>query len=92
MQYLYAYNISVIIVWPTCPSIHFLFLLSVVGGAEARHGWTQIYTLWINKGLFLLSALNGSGESIAMALFDYEALHEGDLGFKKGDKLKILEE
>ncbi|XP_075901998.1 tyrosine-protein kinase HCK [Nelusetta ayraudi] len=32
------------------------------------------------------------GESIAMALFDYEALHEGDLGFKKGDKLKILEE
>lgn len=32
------------------------------------------------------------GESIAMALYDYEAIHEGDLGFKKGDKLKILEE
>lgn len=41
---------------------------------------------------FLLSAFNGSGESIAMALYDYEALHDGDLGFKKGDKLKILEE
>lgn len=38
---------------------------------------------------FLFSAL---GESIAMALYDYEAIHEGDLGFKKGDKLKILEE
>uniref|UniRef100_A0A3Q3L9L4 SH3 domain-containing protein n=1 Tax=Labrus bergylta TaxID=56723 RepID=A0A3Q3L9L4_9LABR len=35
---------------------------------------------------------SASGESIAMALFDYEAIHEGDLGFKKGDKLKILEE
>lgn len=32
------------------------------------------------------------GETIAMALYDYEAIHEGDLGFKKGDKLKILEE
>lgn len=38
---------------------------------------------------FFFSAL---GESIAMALYDYEAIHEGDLGFKKGDKLKILEE
>lgn len=32
------------------------------------------------------------GESIAMALYDYDAIHEGDLGFKKGDRLKILEE
>nr|XP_020515517.1 tyrosine-protein kinase HCK-like [Labrus bergylta]XP_029138580.1 tyrosine-protein kinase HCK-like [Labrus bergylta] len=38
------------------------------------------------------SANSSEGESIAMALFDYEAIHEGDLGFKKGDKLKILEE
>lgn len=27
-----------------------------------------------------------------MALYDYEAIHEGDLGFKKGDRLQILEE
>lgn len=27
-----------------------------------------------------------------MALYDYEAIHEGDLGFKKGDRLNILEE
>ncbi|TKS76906.1 Tyrosine-protein kinase HCK [Collichthys lucidus] len=41
----------------------------------------------------MLSNANSSdGESIAMALYDYEAIHEGDLGFKKGDKLKILEE
>ncbi|KAG5835964.1 hypothetical protein ANANG_G00249590 [Anguilla anguilla] len=31
-------------------------------------------------------------ESVAIALFDYEGLHEGDLGFKKGDRLKILQE
>ncbi|KAK2825220.1 hypothetical protein Q7C36_019147 [Tachysurus vachellii] len=31
-------------------------------------------------------------EKTAIALFDYEGLHDGDLGFKKGDKLKILEE
>jgi len=33
-----------------------------------------------------------AGESVVMALFDYEAIHNGDLGFKKGDKLQILEE
>lgn len=27
-----------------------------------------------------------------MALYDYEAIHEGDLGFRKGDRLHILEE
>ncbi|KAJ8360922.1 hypothetical protein SKAU_G00174470 [Synaphobranchus kaupii] len=31
-------------------------------------------------------------ESVAIALYDYEAMHEGDLGFKKGDRLKILQE
>lgn len=35
---------------------------------------------------------SASGESVAMALYDYEAIHDGDLGFKKGDRLKILEE
>lgn len=42
--------------------------------------------------LSVLSAFHGPGDSIAMALYDYEALHDGDLGFKKGDKLRILEE
>ncbi|KAM6976779.1 tyrosine-protein kinase HCK [Aplochiton taeniatus] len=31
-------------------------------------------------------------ESIAIALFDYEGMHDGDLGFRKGEKLKILKE
>uniref|UniRef100_A0A8C9WZD9 Tyrosine-protein kinase n=1 Tax=Sander lucioperca TaxID=283035 RepID=A0A8C9WZD9_SANLU len=39
-----------------------------------------------------VSTQSDSPHSIAMALFDYEAIHDGDLGFKKGDKLKILEE
>lgn len=30
--------------------------------------------------------------TVAIALYDYEATHEGDLGFKKGDRLQILEE
>lgn len=41
---------------------------------------------------FSFSCYAALGESIAMALYDYEAIHEGDLGFKKGDKLKILQE
>ncbi|KAJ3585859.1 hypothetical protein NHX12_012267 [Muraenolepis orangiensis] len=31
-------------------------------------------------------------KSIATALFDYEGIHADDLGFKKGDRLKILQE
>ncbi|XP_034060927.1 tyrosine-protein kinase HCK [Gymnodraco acuticeps] len=46
-----------------------------------------------NKASKMPSNANSSeGESIAMALYDYEAIHEADLGFKKGDKLKILAE
>ncbi|XP_015252314.1 PREDICTED: tyrosine-protein kinase HCK-like [Cyprinodon variegatus] len=40
-------------------------------------------------------ASNGAssdGECDAIALYDYEGIHEGDLGFKKGEKLRILEE
>ncbi|XP_069035701.1 tyrosine-protein kinase HCK isoform X1 [Lepisosteus oculatus] len=32
------------------------------------------------------------GESIVITLYDYEAIHDGDLGFKKGEKLKVLQE
>ncbi|XP_061745927.1 tyrosine-protein kinase HCK [Nerophis ophidion] len=32
------------------------------------------------------------GDVVAIALYDYDAIHDGDLGFKKGDKLRILEE
>ncbi|XP_072571388.1 tyrosine-protein kinase HCK-like [Paramormyrops kingsleyae] len=32
------------------------------------------------------------GGTAVIALYDYEPIHDGDLGFKKGDKLKILEE
>lgn len=39
-----------------------------------------------------LPGLSAAGETIVIALYDYEAIHEGDLGFKKGDKLKILAE
>ncbi|XP_034445525.1 tyrosine-protein kinase HCK [Hippoglossus hippoglossus] len=39
-----------------------------------------------------IPANSSAGECVAMALFDYEAIHDGDLGFKKGDKLRILEE
>lgn len=37
-------------------------------------------------------AFLATGDTIAMALYDYDAIHEGDLGFKKGERLKILEE
>lgn len=47
---------------------------------------TQIYTDDI------LSFHVDAGDTIAIALYDYDAIHDGDLGFKKGDRLKILEE
>lgn len=34
----------------------------------------------------------GPGDSVVLALYDYEALHAGDLSFKKGERLKVLEE
>lgn len=36
---------------------------------------------------------NGTDDgTVVTALYDYEAMHDGDLGFKKGDRMKILEE
>ncbi|KAJ8397600.1 hypothetical protein AAFF_G00435990 [Aldrovandia affinis] len=39
-----------------------------------------------------LTACPDGSESIVIALYDYEGMHEGDLGFKKGDRLKVLQE
>lgn len=41
--------------------------------------------------LFPISEQKGVGK-IVVALFPYEAVHPDDLGFKKGEKMKILEE
>lgn len=58
-------------------------------------------SLWSSVSLLLLVSsvtdtvtwiLLTPGEAAAVALYDYEAIHDGDLGFKKGDRLKILEE
>ncbi|XP_074699705.1 tyrosine-protein kinase HCK [Strix aluco] len=35
---------------------------------------------------------DGSGDSVVLALYDYEAMHAGDLSFQKGERLKVLEE
>lgn len=48
--------------------------------------------LWLNKNSLNVCSCFLDVENIAIALFDYDALHDGDLGFKKGDKLKILQE
>ncbi|XP_030358937.1 tyrosine-protein kinase HCK isoform X1 [Strigops habroptila] len=34
----------------------------------------------------------GSGDTVVLALYDYEAMHAGDLSFQKGERLKVLEE
>lgn len=34
----------------------------------------------------------GSGDAVVLALYDYEAMHAGDLSFQKGERLKVLEE
>lgn len=47
----------------------------------------MLHFFYLTVSLLLLGP-----ENIAIALYDYEAMHEGDLGFKKGDRLKILQE
>ncbi|KFQ46457.1 Tyrosine-protein kinase HCK, partial [Nestor notabilis] len=33
-----------------------------------------------------------AGDTVVLALYDYEAMHAGDLSFQKGERLKVLEE
>ncbi|KAM6319052.1 tyrosine-protein kinase HCK [Podargus strigoides] len=35
---------------------------------------------------------DGSGDNVVLALYDYEAMHTGDLSFQKGERLKVLKE
>ncbi|XP_075294468.1 tyrosine-protein kinase HCK [Opisthocomus hoazin] len=35
---------------------------------------------------------DGSADRVVLALYDYEAMHTGDLSFQKGDRLRVLEE
>ncbi|KAM6112887.1 tyrosine-protein kinase HCK [Pterocles gutturalis] len=35
---------------------------------------------------------DGTGGGVVLALYDYEAMHAGDLSFQKGERLKVLEE
>lgn len=34
----------------------------------------------------------GSGDNVVLALYDYEAMHSGDLSFQKGEQLQVLEQ
>uniref|UniRef100_V9KMG1 Tyrosine-protein kinase n=1 Tax=Callorhinchus milii TaxID=7868 RepID=V9KMG1_CALMI len=42
--------------------------------------------------LHIISPSEGNEEASVIALYDYEGIHDGDLSFKKGDKLKIIQE
>lgn len=33
----------------------------------------------------------GPGDSVVLALYDYEAMNAGDLSFQKGERMKVLE-
>lgn len=45
------------------------------------------------QGVWSGSSLTaGSGDKVVLALYDYEAMHAGDLSFQKGERLKVLEE
>ncbi|XP_048818716.1 tyrosine-protein kinase HCK isoform X3 [Lagopus muta] len=35
---------------------------------------------------------DGSGDNVVLALYDYEAMHSGDLSFQKGEQLQVLEQ
>ena len=51
--------------------------------SERRHSYPVLWAV---------SLFAAGPESVAIALYDYEGLHEGDLSFKKGERLKILQE
>uniref|UniRef100_A0A9J7XIU2 Tyrosine-protein kinase n=2 Tax=Cyprinus carpio TaxID=7962 RepID=A0A9J7XIU2_CYPCA len=54
--------------------------------------YTKDPTSKANKSLSNPTSGSDGSENIAIALYDYEAMHEGDLGFKKGERLRILQE
>uniref|UniRef100_A0A8C2IE96 SH3 domain-containing protein n=1 Tax=Cyprinus carpio TaxID=7962 RepID=A0A8C2IE96_CYPCA len=58
-------------------------------GSDDSRNQTAHYTKDPTAGS---KAVSRTSENIAIALYDYEAMHEGDLGFKKGDRLRILQE
>lgn len=45
-----------------------------------------------NKPDFFSSKEQQEHGKIVVALYPYDAIHQDDLGFKKGEKLKVLEE
>lgn len=40
----------------------------------------------------LAPLLENVGAKMVIGLFPFDALHPGDLGFKKGERMKVLEE
>lgn len=56
-----------------------------------RQGWPGTRS-WHGEGCPGSSLTAGSGDGVVLALYDYEAMHTGDLSFQKGERLKVLEE
>lgn len=52
-----------------------------------------LFSLVTFCGVFVLQTKANDlflADNIALAVYSYEPKHDGDLGFEKGDKLKIL--
>uniref|UniRef100_H2RUE1 Tyrosine-protein kinase n=1 Tax=Takifugu rubripes TaxID=31033 RepID=H2RUE1_TAKRU len=91
-------NISVVL-GPHACSLATLTLKECLGPTNMSSSllWTSVSLLPASSRLCITTAqltwiLLAPGEMVAVALYDYEAIHDGDLTFKKGDRLKILEE
>uniref|UniRef100_A0AAY4ACC7 Tyrosine-protein kinase n=1 Tax=Denticeps clupeoides TaxID=299321 RepID=A0AAY4ACC7_9TELE len=46
--------------------------------------------LWSGYSTFCIYVLSNQNDALVVALYDYQPCHSDDLGFTKGDKLKIL--
>lgn len=64
----------------------------VLAGVLAAHGGRPSTPSQHGEGCPGSSLAAGSGDSVVLALYDYEAMHAGDLSFQKGERLKVLEE
>lgn len=84
-------NISVVQVPHKCSEAHLrLKELTNISHSHLNCGRLSVFFSSVTDTVTWI--LLAPGETVAVALYDYEAIHDGDLAFKKGDRLKILEE
>lgn len=73
-----------------------MYLLAFLGGISTRMycmlKWNKMLFYFYIFDTFSPLSEQRARSKIVVGLYPYEAVHQDDLGFKKGEKMKILEE